>query len=49
LLISPKWTLFEGAIDTIGNGSRICVLSIGDHGKLNWQMAWFFFLQVFLC
>ncbi len=48
LLISPKWTLFDGVKDSIGNGSRICVFSIGGHGKLNWQMAWLFFLQVFL-
>ncbi len=48
LLISPKWTLFEGVKDSIKNGSRICVFSIGGHGKLNWQMVWFFFLQVFL-
>jgi hypothetical protein len=40
LLISPKWTLFEGVKDSIGNGSRICVFSIGGHGKLNWQMAY---------
>ncbi len=48
LLIPPKWTLFEGVKDSIGNGSRICVFSIGGHGKLNQQMAWFFFVQVFL-
>ncbi len=48
LLISPKWTIFEGVKDSIGNGSRIYVFSIQGHGKLNQQMAWFFFLQVFL-
>jgi hypothetical protein len=48
LLISPIWTLFEGVKDSIGNGSRICVFSIGRHGKLNRQMGWFCFLQFFL-
>jgi hypothetical protein len=47
LLISPKWTLLEGVKYSTGNGSRICVFPIGSHGKLNQQMAWFFFLQVF--
>ncbi len=44
LLISPKWTLFEGIKNSIGNGSRFCVFFIGGHGKLNQQMVWFFFL-----
>jgi len=48
LLISPKWTHFEGVKHSIGNDSKIWGFSIGGHGKLNWQMAWFFFLQVFL-
>jgi hypothetical protein len=30
---------FEGVKDSIGNGSRFCVFSIGGHGKLNQQMA----------
>jgi hypothetical protein len=34
LLISPKWTLFEGVKNFIKNGSRIYVVSIGGHGKL---------------
>jgi hypothetical protein len=41
LLISPKWTLFEGVKDSIRNGSRICVFSIWGHGKLNYK--WFDF------
>ncbi len=44
LLISPKWTLFEGIKNYIGNGSRFCVFFIGGHAKLNQQMVWFFFL-----
>ncbi len=43
-MLSP-WTFFEGVKDSIGNGSKTFVLSIG-HGKLK-QMAWFFFLHVF--
>jgi hypothetical protein len=31
--------LFEGVKNSIRNGSRICVFSIGGHGKLNRQMA----------
>jgi hypothetical protein len=44
LLISPKWTLFEGVKNFIMNSSKIYVFSIGGHGKLNRQMARFFFL-----
>jgi hypothetical protein len=28
LLISPKWTLFEGVKDSIGNGSRFIYFSM---------------------
>jgi hypothetical protein len=33
LIISLKWTLFEGVKISIGNGSKFCVRSIGGHGN----------------
>ncbi len=46
LLISRKWTLFEGVKDSIGNGSRFYFISIGGHGKLNQQMAYTTLAQI---
>jgi len=37
-MLSPL-ILFEGVKDSLGNGSRIFVSSIGRHGKLNQQVA----------
>jgi len=37
-MLSPL-ILFEGVKDSLGNGSRIFVSSIGRYGKLNQQVA----------
>ncbi len=52
LLISPKWTLFEGVKDSIENGSRICVFFHRRPWKIKLTNAFIFLptsLFVMMC